>query len=792
MSPREPIPALEGAQGGRPVRLVVTVLAALATLLPVAFHRAYISGEAILYQADVAQLQFPRYVTLCEALARRDFPLWQTLVYGGSPFHANPENPTLYPPTLLFAALATPIWTINLTILVHLALAGLGMFALVWRLGRRMPLAPGPLAAGALVASVTFTLNHFMRRDHVNLVAYGAAHAWIPWMLLAADGVLNGARPSRSAGWLALCVAAIFFTGGLYVIPYACLALALWMLLLGVGGDREARARTLRYGTLAAVAAVLLVAAKLLPYLEWLPTTNRTGRLPLDEALGTALGMGEGGVPFVWSGVATRGGQFLGGAWVLLPGLLALALWRERVVRVVLGMALLGFLIALGGRTWRLLYECVPPFDQIRSAVRAWTLVNAFFPLLAGLGTAWLLSRFATLRASVTAAAGLGVLIAGALITQLIDSDPRDHLLWNPQKHSELLELTPRWREAAERAGTRWRVAWLEIGEPVAHNEQFVTSSLGLETVIGYQGHVWPARQEVFLYGPAGARIDRRTRMRRLGALSVKWMVENQPGVVPPRDPKLTAPPGLDGTDLLENPHARPRAFLPAVTVGVIDDELGDLARRVLDHPRFPIAEAALISLPWSRDLQGPRASDAELAALDLVLVQGPLNAMEEYGPIRERLRSPQDLRTLGVQLDESALKGYVDELVDDIAARALTRRTVELALEREGGNRALVHVLAVDQGAGERGRFAVLSEPWAWYPGWEIEGMVEAPKLRIAEGISTAFLLPAGTKHSPLVARYQPRSFTAGLTWGALGLALALGLVLVPHRAGSAHQRGA
>ena len=374
MGPAE-VPRRSGFVRGRPARLFAA-LALVAVVAPLAFHHAYFDGQAILYWADSAQLQFPRYVTLCDSLQRGDFPLWQTLIYGGSPFHANPENPTLYPPTLLLAWLSTPVWTINGTILLHLGFAALGMYTLVVRLGRRMALAEGALAAGALLAATAFSFNHFLRRDHVNLVAYGAAHAWIPWMLLAADGVLNGARPARSAGWLALAVALLFFTGGLYVIPYACLALALWMLCLGVFGDHRQRRRAFVLGGLAGAAALLLVCAKLVPYLEWVPSTNRTGRLSLPDAVGTTLltvAPGEQPLAILWKRVV----GMLGGLEVLLPALLAIGLWRERVVRVLAGLMLLGFAIALGGWTWRALYEFVPPFDRIRSAVRAWTLVNA-------------------------------------------------------------------------------------------------------------------------------------------------------------------------------------------------------------------------------------------------------------------------------------------------------------------------------------------------------------------------------------------------------------------------------
>jgi hypothetical protein len=761
---------------------VAWVLGILAVLAPIVFHHAYADGQAILYWGDGTQLQFPRYVTLCEALQRGDFPLWQTLVYGGSPFHANPENPTLYPPTLLLAWLSTPVGTINGTILGHLALAAAGMFVLVQRLGRRAGLADGPLAAGSLLAAVAFTFNHFLRRDHVNLVAYGAAHAWIPWMLLAADGVLNGARPARAAGALALVVSLLFFTGGLYVTPYAFLALTLWMLCLGLLGDARQRRRALLWGGAAAATATLLVAAKLLPYLEWVESTNRTGPLPLAEALGTSLlsvGENEQPIAILW----TRVRGFLGGPEVLLPVLFAAGLWRERAVRVMAGLALLGFAVALGGWAWRGLYEFVPPFDRIRSAVRAWTLVNAFYPPLLGLGAAWLLSRSRALRERPSAAAFLGILLAAALALRLVDTHPRDAFLRAPDRLDEVLARTPHWREAAARAGDDWRVGWPELDGPEAHNEQFVTSALGVETVVGYQGHVWPLRQETFVYGPPDARVDRATRLRRMAALSVRWLVVGTPPTLSVGLHSSIVPPGLQGDAVVENETARARLTLPAVVVGVIDDDLGHLGRALLDRPEFPIAGAAVVSLPWSRSPDGPRASREELAACDLVVVSTPLNAAEEYLEIGRHLRTPGDLRTLGVHLTEDQRATFWAELAAEVAGRVHLRRRVDFPFERRGPDESLLHVAQVDAGDGVRARFVVASEPWSWYPGWRIEGMEREPALRVVEGISSAFLLPTEATRSPLVARYAPRSVRRGSWLGALGLVLALGLLLAPQR---------
>jgi hypothetical protein len=190
-----------------------------------------------------------------------------------------------------------------------------------------------------------------------------------------------------------------------------------------------------------------------------------------------------------------------------------------------------------------------------------------------------------------------------------------------------------------------------------------------------------------------------------------------------------------------------------------------------------------VVSLPWSRDPSGDRATPEELAACDFVVAYSPLNAAEEFDPIRDHLRRPQDLRVLGVHLSPEQRAEQYALLADEVDSLASIRKRVDLALERDGPDASLLHVLQIDADRPSRGRFVVASEPWSWYPGWRIEGLEPEPALRVVEGISSAFLLPAGVTASPLVARYDPPSARRGLAFAAAGLLLALGLIVAPQR---------
>lgn len=773
--------AREERPGGRAARGVTALLAVLATALPLLFHTQFVSGDRILYRSDNAQQLYLRLVVLCDALQHeRAWPIWQELVYGGSPFHANPEVPTLYLPILVLAALADPIWTLNLTVLLHLAASALGMYLLVLRLGRRIGDSPSLAPAGAFVAATVFSLGFFLRGELLmNLVVYGAAHALIPWIFLAADGVLTGARPGRSAGLLALLIAGQVFTGGLYVFAYTWVALVLWFAFLGLAGGASARRRALRYGTLAAGLAFVIVLAKLLPYLEWMPATSRGEGLALEESLGVTLG-GHGS--FDWAVVGKRLLWSTGGGWALLPALFALPLLRHGTVRLAAGLVALSLAVALGGPAWRFLHDHVFPFSQIRGATRGWVLGNAFLPVLAGLGTCWLLGRSSRLRAAPRVAALVGVVAGLLLAPRLSYSYRHEATLRHPESFRELLARYPRWREVAARAGREHRAAWLERDRPGLSDERFITAALGIETVNGSLGYVWPLRHERHLYGPPAARVDRTTRRRRMATQSVRWLVVDDPAQAPSGDPQELSPMGIEGTALEENQLARPRACLPAAVAAIVDDAERDVLYGLLDSPRLPIDRVSLLSVDREGLLEA-----AQLPALSLLLVvdRGGAPAPWVRALQEDAARAGVPVRTVRPPFDEQArdaLTSVAGELAD--AAVGTTRA---LAFERRGRQETVVGTDGEDgtDGADGRarpggsgpGRFAVVSEPWSWYEGWTVTGAGRELSVLPADGIGSAVYL--GPQLHGFRARYAPRSVSWGLAACALGTLAALALVL-------------
>ncbi len=751
------------------VRLLRFLPIVIAVLLPLALYPQYLSNDAFLYEFDSGQSYYGRFKVMCDALQQEGcLPLWQRIAYGGGPFHANPENPTLYLPALALAAFMSPLAAINAIVLMHLSLAIAGMYCLVNRLWRRAGGRPGAGHAGALVAGVLFGLNYYTRLEHFNLVTYGAAHALIPWIFWAGDRLLTAPSPRRHAAVLALLVACQCFSGGLYVFAYTSLGLCLWFLGLGLLGGRESRRRAFCYGTLACALAALLILAKLLPAVEWLASTNRAEALDPAEARGVTLTR--------WN---PDEGLELGRLYSYLSrgipcflALLAVPLLRLATTRMVFILVLCGLLVALGP-LHGVLHAFVPPFDRIRNAVRAWTLVNAFLPVAAGLGAGFLLSRQALRGLREAFLPWIGLAGAAGLLPLLLDSGRFQPLLDDPASFAEVKGLYPNWTEMADKAGGAWRAACLNVRTADSRNEQFIASALDVETVAGFFGHAWPVALERHAFPREHGPASLASRLRRLQVLSVRYYVyggEQRQAPVPVQEREIVLfPRGIDGGNWAENHGARPRAFLPAAVCAVLGDSDREVVYALFDSPSFRPDRATLLSFD-----SGTKPPAEVLDALDeIVVAEGGVDLPAPLSDVV--LAAPAAGRTITrvrTPLDDAGRAALEATALRLSRGRADPREGARLEALGSGAVRVTREDVA-------RGRLVVLSETWQLHGGWTAttESRRVLPLL-LADGVATAVFLRPG--EGAFVARYRPAAVRRGLCLGGLGL-LACFLLLLP-----------
>lgn len=325
-----------------------------------------------------------------------EVPLWNPYACGGMVMLANPQSRVVTPFLPLHLVLGVS-WALRVEIVLHLALALIGMFLFARRQG--LTVLPAALAASVFAFGSSFTANLVIGHSwYLNF-------AYVPWV---AYFLSRGIEHRRNVWGAAAALALMIGGGGAYVLTitllYVFVATALRVRQLGV---RIAAQRLFELGGL----TLALGAVKFLPALEFMRTFPRPTE---DEYSGYSLSSLAHGVlrraqsvdDVPWASVDAEG--FVSGwsfwmdeqaAYVGVFGIALLLLglvwtgrrhWRHAVVLAV-------FLwLSLGQRApislWALLHQ-LPIFDSMRVAQRfriVWLLMIALF---VGLGVQALSER---------------------------------------------------------------------------------------------------------------------------------------------------------------------------------------------------------------------------------------------------------------------------------------------------------------------------------------------------------------------------------------------------------------
>lgn len=191
--------------------------AALPLLLVITFWPAVTLRE-IFYFGDIFRHYYPLRVAYARALAEGRLPLWTSSLVAGYPLLAEGQIGALYPPNIILCALLPVEVALNVSILTHFLLAGVGMYLFC----RSLSLHRGPSLTGGIV----FMMGGFLVA-HLNHISILSVAAWLPYLMLAGRHTLDtytstrGSNPklaseSRRITWtiiLTLLVALQFLAG---------------------------------------------------------------------------------------------------------------------------------------------------------------------------------------------------------------------------------------------------------------------------------------------------------------------------------------------------------------------------------------------------------------------------------------------------------------------------------------------------------------------------------------------------------------------------------------------------
>jgi hypothetical protein len=441
-----------------PLIAIVLLLATLGF-----FWRILFSGDAWKPAGggDLVSFLFPIYRFAAASLQAGTLPLWNPHLYGGAPFLADMQTGIFYPLNLLLSLLS-PDFSYKLMewmVVLHVFMAGLFMYLCLRFMEPGRPLRmPAALAGAVAFMFSDLFIVHF---GNLNLVAVAA---WLPLIFLLFWRALRTRNLGFAVGaGVALGVSTL--EGHLQITLFIGLALAVTAIVEAllfvtsrplVRGAAEGRQRrwVWPFVTLVVTAAIAvgLSALVLLPALEYTRLSPRAELSYWDAArysLVPAL-LGEMVVPSLFSsrepllywGVWDRVAVGYLGIFPLLLAGLAVLLHRGRRVYLLCILAIVAFLLALGGESivhgW--IYRLLPGFGQLRAPARFILLLDFALAALAALGLERLLGpldrrsrkSFESVWRGLLWLAGAAAVVGGAwtylMIYQAQDRDPT--LFW--------------------------------------------------------------------------------------------------------------------------------------------------------------------------------------------------------------------------------------------------------------------------------------------------------------------------------------------------------------------------
>jgi len=407
----------------------------LCVALAIIFHRL-LFGDVLFW--GLPSLQFiPWRIEAMDQIWAGQFPFWNSLSGGGAPLFANYQSSLMYPFSWLSLFLAIP-QSMSLTVVLHLAIAGLGMSFFTRALGIS--------SFGQGVSTLAFGLTTYLTARAGTFPIIQVV-AWLPWLLWAA-ALLVEQVTLRRVGWLAVFTALLLLAGHAQTAWYALLLTGLFTLMSVLAQ------RSWQLGTwtllLAAFGVILgagVAAFQLFGTAELLVQSQRAGGVDYDFAMN--LSYAPARILNLLSpnvfGTPAEGTYITGGAFFedsvyigMIPLFCALAAvigWGLQRIRRVptaevplaarftpfwLIVVLVGMVLAMGRHTaiFPFLFENVPTFDFFQAPARwhLWTVTG--LSVLAGIGVSYWGRAYHTRRWAMrgTVAAGSAVILATTLL----------------------------------------------------------------------------------------------------------------------------------------------------------------------------------------------------------------------------------------------------------------------------------------------------------------------------------------------------------------------------------------
>lgn len=369
--------------------------------------------------SDIMNEGFPYRYAIGAALRHGELPTWLPDIYGGMPLLARAEAGVCYPPNLLLYGILPPYPALNLSILLTLVIAGVGMYLYTRQIGAAR--------TGALIAGLSFSFSGFVV-GHIKHLSMTATAAWLPvalWLLERA--IVENDRRRQSTGLCAfgLVVGGQYLCGHFQIAYYATIVYVAYFVVRLLSTDVRRAApggamRLVRWFTIALVGAGAVSAVQLLPTYELVGLTQQASGVSFEYASSHPYDLADlwtflypyangdvGDGSYRGHGVFWEDEGYAGLLPLLLAAYACVRAWREWPVKFFLPALLLALILVVGPHTpiYAAAFHLVPGMRYFRFPTRFLVVVDGSIAILAALGATRLLARSHQLNRGMAVAA---------------------------------------------------------------------------------------------------------------------------------------------------------------------------------------------------------------------------------------------------------------------------------------------------------------------------------------------------------------------------------------------------
>ena len=674
--------------------------------------------------------------------------LWTPYFYSGQPMMAIPES-YLFDLNFLYVLLLRNIYlAMNLAVVSYFFLAGLGMYLLVMGLKKEPKIA----FISALIYMFNGFMHSFILAGHLNILE---SYSLMPFVFLFAYKAVKGEN------WLANSViAGLFFSlmvlaGGIIFFLYTGLLVG-FLLAFNIPGKNFLK-RALRIFLIGAVLLLTLfgiAAIKLLPSLEYTGLSNRAAGISYTEFLGQPVKLASFWNIFVSNiGFAGMSGAVGIMAFALL--LMGLFSYRNKMVIFFLFLIILAILLASGSSLAEFFYKFVPGFGKMRHIERSLVFFVFSASILVAYGYANLDEKLGKLNTYKKYKNTFYFLIVILILLEMAFFR---------------IPVTTKVIEAKD----------IQLLDYISNDKSYYrTLNLGLKDLIGHAGYNYYAQlgvQEV--KGGGGIWVNdyieymavalQYAPSKLFGMLNTKYIIADTELNIPNtrlvgkfKDCRECSVSNAFGPYLYENLELLPRAFVVNSSILVIgkDDAAKQLIYSLMLN-KFNPENTVII-----RGKEKINQHDIEFLRRFNAVILGPESISQDSFPI---------------------LKAYADSggiLLPDVlnGKTGISNEEVENLFNKFNGNHSIVEIEKYENNKislnlnGKNG-FLVLSETYAYFPGWEAKS--SAGKIEILKAnnvVSSAYI----DNMDSITFEYKPKSFKYGAWISSISF-LALLLIFI------------